>query len=1028
MKRLFSTKMSFVLFLLIILAMAVATFIENDYGTQVVRSVVYEAWWFEIMMAWLAINFCFHIKQYRLFSKEKLALGVFHIAFVVIVLGAGVTRYTSNEGLIHIREGQTQRTFFTAENYLQITTNNHIHATVQKEFIPNVFQSGEYPVRIEGNTFLFKSEAYIKGARQGYETGDQTIIEITTLDNNIRKDHKLDRGDILKISGATLSLKELDNAHIQIFEKDSTWMIKSVYPMHLMQMDDQAISSLEAGECIPLQYRTVYQWETGSFVIRNILENVEPVLEPETDETLAEDLLDAVKVSVWDDNGNKLKTGYFYKLNRSPKWVNFSYKEKEYRFTYGPKAKLLPFALHLNDFQLERYPGSTSPSSYASEVIVKDEGVELPFRIFMNNVLDHGGYRFYQSSYDSDEKGTILAINQDRPGTYITYFGYFLLTLGMCWTLFASGSRFQFILKKLGNLGNAVILLCICAPGVLNAQEEGFPQWYVPEKNAEAYGKLIVQDLDGRMKPVNTLANEIVRKIYGKTRIAYRSLSLSSEQFLLAVQLSPEEWAEIPVIKVDKKKAHRLFKLLNKEPNTHLSFKDFTTKKAEYKLLPYVEEANKLKPAERTEWHNEVLKIDERFNIFYGLISGEFLRIFPNRFDKANTWYTAKQYKSGFNEEDGTFVKHISGMYFSGLRKGIKEGNWGSADSVLAYIDLYQKKAGVHVYPNENRINAELLYNKMSLGNRLFGLFWLLGIILLIVSIVFLFKKNSRLQMIWKIGNILTFIGWLAFTFHLILRWYIAEHPPWSDGFEMLVFVAWGVLLFGIIFAGKARFTVPLALLFSGTLLFVSFLDWLNPEITNLMPVLNSYWLKIHVAVIVSGYAPLALSAILGLMSLVLLIFKPQNPKSNWWNAQKELIAVNELSITIGLFLLAIGTFLGGVWANESWGRYWAWDPKETWALISVLVYTVILHLRLVPTTRSPIIYTLASLWAFSSIIMTSFGVNYYLSGLHSYAQGDPVPIPQWVYWTVGFLLLVSVFAVKNFNKLNKEERKRLII
>jgi len=236
------------------------------------------------------------------------------------------------------------------------------------------------------------------------------------------------------------------------------------------------------------------------------------------------------------------------------------------------------------------------------------------------------------------------------------------------------------------------------------------------------------------------------------------------------------------------------------------------------------------------------------------------------------------------------------------------------------------------------------------------------------------------------------------------------------------------VLLFGIIFAGKARFTVPLALLFSGTLLFVSFLDWLNPEITNLMPVLNSYWLKIHVAVIVSGYAPLALSAILGLMSLVLLIFKPQNPKSNWWNAQKELIAVNELSITIGLFLLAIGTFLGGVWANESWGRYWAWDPKETWALISVLVYTVILHLRLVPTTRSPIIYTLASLWAFSSIIMTSFGVNYYLSGLHSYAQGDPVPIPQWVYWTVGFLLLVSVFAVKNFNKLNKEERKRLII
>ena len=219
---------------------------------------------------------------------------------------------------------------------------------------------------------------------------------------------------------------------------------------------------------------------------------------------------------------------------------------------------------------------------------------------------------------------------------------------------------------------------------------------------------------------------------------------------------------------------------------------------------------------------------------------------------------------------------------------------------------------------------------------------------------------------------------------------------------------------------------MPLSVLFSGTLLFVAFLDWLNPEITNLVPVLNSYWLKIHVAVIVSGYAPLALAALLGLLSLVLLLFKPANPSKKWWKSMQELSIVNEMSITIGLFLLTIGTFLGGVWANESWGRYWAWDPKETWALISIVIYAFILHLRLIPKLKNALLFNIVSLWAFSTIIMTSFGVNYYLSGLHSYASGDPVPIPGWVYWVVATLLAITVMAVVRYKKLTGQEQKGL--
>lgn len=1033
MKHLFSTKISLVLLLILAVSMGVATFIENDYGTLVARNLVYEAWWFELMLAWLSLNFLFHIRQYKLLSREKLAIGLFHLAFVVIVIGAGVTRFFSKEGVIHIREGQSQNVFYSAGNYLQLSNPEGELSITPQEFIPKIFTPKEFPLQIGEKTFFLKAEEYIKGARQEYGPGEETILEVSVLDKGVRQDFTIRKGQNLQVGELLISTTPLSEAQIQLIPGDSSWQLTSVFPLQLMDMATQQMGTQDSLALAPLKMRTLYQWETGALVIRSIQENVMPILAPEPDEKIAKDYLDGVKISVLDEQKKILKTGYFLKVNRNPEWISFDAAGETYRFTYGPKAQTLPFSLYLNDFQLERYPGSSSPSSYASEVMVQDEGEqEWPFRIFMNNVLDHRGYRFYQSSYDSDELGTVLSINQDRPGTYLTYLGYTLLTIGMIWTLFAPGSRFQGILSRLGKLGKAGMVAGLMLLTQAVSAQDSTSVWLVPEERAAAYGRLIVQDLDGRMKPLNTLAHEIVRKIYGKSRVELDlpegKIQLNPEQFLLAAQLDPEAWSNTPLIKVDPKKSAELFSVLGKEPAPHLHFLDFVTAEGEYKLLSLVEEANKLKPSQRTEAHNELLKVDERFNIFYGLLTGDFLKIFPNRLDDNNTWFTGQQFAEGFEEEDGIFVKNITGIYLRAILKGIESGDWTEADETLSYIDLYQRKAGSEVYPDQILIDAELLYTQINLGNRLFGVFWLLGLIMLGLGITMLFREGKGLDISWKIGKGLTWLGWLAFTFHLGLRWYIAKHPPWSDGFEMLVFVAWGVLFFGLVFSGKSRFTVPLALLFSGTLLFVSFLDWLNPEITNLMPVLNSYWLKIHVAVIVSGYAPLALSAIIGLLSLILLLFKPQNPNANWWKAQKELIAVNELSITIGLFLLAVGTFLGGVWANESWGRYWAWDPKETWALISVLVYSIILHLRLVPATRSAIIYNLASLWGFSSIVMTSFGVNYYLSGLHSYAKGDPVPIPVWVFWITGILFLISVMAVYRYRRLSLQEQQDLMI
>ncbi|SFN83994.1 cytochrome c-type biogenesis protein CcsB [Capnocytophaga haemolytica] len=550
--------------------------------------------------------------------------------------------------------------------------------------------------------------------------------------------------------------------------------------------------------------------------------------------------------------------------------------------------------------------------------------------------------------------------------------------------------------------------------------------YVVPQEQAAQYGRLIVQGSDGRMKPLSTLSYEIVRKLTGKTSAVVAGQRLSPEQFLLALQLSPEVLSREPLIQVSPSKqaliAHELHR---RELPPQLSFDELLDGNGVYRLKNAVEEANQLKPSERSEFQKELLKVDERFNILYAIFTKSFLRIFPNKKAENHRWYSTKEFTE-FDGEEADFVKDIHNFYLEGLLKGNRTHSYAEAEQALGYIDTFQREAGASVYPSKAAIKAELFYTKVRLSNYLFGLNMLLGSILLVFAIAALFFKRRLITTVLIIGERLSWGLLLVFTCDLLLRWYIAKHPPWSDGFEMLLFVSWGVLLFGLLFARKSTFTLPLGLLFSGILLLVSFLDWLNPEITTLKPVLHSYWLKIHVAVIVSSYAPLALSCTVALLSLLLLIFKPSAPTERWWRSMREMIVVEEMSITIGLFLLVMGTFLGGVWANESWGRYWAWDPKETWALISILVYATVAHLRLVPFFRNAYLYHTAVLWAFSVIVMTSYGVNYYLVGLHSYATGDPVPIPSWVYATVAFLVIVSVFAYFKYRGLPQEAQKRL--
>jgi cytochrome c-type biogenesis protein CcsB len=291
---------------------------------------------------------------------------------------------------------------------------------------------------------------------------------------------------------------------------------------------------------------------------------------------------------------------------------------------------------------------------------------------------------------------------------------------------------------------------------------------------------------------------------------------------------------------------------------------------------------------------------------------------------------------------------------------------------------------------------------------------------MLIILIISLIRGNIKISLLIKLLGGLLFAGFLVHTFGLGLRWYISGHSPMSNGYESMIFISWVTLLAGFIFSRRSAFTLSATSVLAGLTLLVAHMSFMDPEITSLMPVLQSYWLTLHVSVITGSYGFLGLGAILGILNMVLISLSGKGNRERISNTVDELTVINFRTLTLGLYLLTIGTFLGAIWANESWGRYWGWDPKETWSLITIIVYAFVVHSRMIPGLKDIYIFNLLSLFAFSSVLMTYFGVNYYLSGLHSYAGGDAVPVPGFVYITVLALIAVSVVAFYKYKTAGK--------
>ena len=1020
-----SMKTMAALMLVFAVSIGYATFVENDYGTMSAKADIYNARWFEALLSLLALNLILNIIKFKMARREKILVLTFHVAFLIILIGAGVTRYFGYEGTMHIREGERNDAILSAEPYISFDVKKGEKVYTFKEPLYLSKRSENHFDRkldIQGEMINVKLENYMGNAH--YEAvadpKGSPILNMMITAGAGGEQVSLKEGDFFEANDMVInfgSKQHYTKPVVELSVEGDKVVMTTPLAMNALSMDTQKTYAVPAGKN-SLTNRTLFQSAQSGFVLRAFLPHgsMQLVSKPSSGPKVqGQDAL-TLTVAQGDKSKKVIVLGSQGVLGEES---NATLGDISVSASYGSIEKKLPFAIALNDFQLERYPGSMSPASYASEVTLIDEkgGVNMPFRIYMNHILDYEGFRFFQSSYDQDELGTVLSVNND-PGTLITYIGYFLLALGLFGVLLVKNGRFNSLSEKLKKLdaqkiaASLLIVAFMVTGSNLRASDIENPVIKTAKSfnaaHAEKFGHLVVQDSSGRMKPLDTLSREILAKLSRSDGV----MGLTPNQIILGMMLRPDAWREISMIKTSDKEINKILGL--KEDAKTAAFSQFFEVPDDitgYKLAKLVDEATRKAPAKRDKLDKVLLQVDERVNVAYMVYTGSLIQMWPNANDKNNKWHATIEALQTLPPKDSEIVRMMAMSYFGAVDSALQTGNWSNADKSLALIDKYQHFAGASVYPNTNKLAVEIFYNKTNIFEQLWPLYFIIGFTLLILSFVKILKPNFKLDFFSRISLGLLILFFMAHTAGLAMRWYISGHAPWSNGYESMVYIGWATVLAGFIFSRKSAITLAATGIMTGLILFVAHLSWMDPQVTNLVPVLQSYWLSIHVSMITASYGFLGLGALLGMITLILFILKNEANSARLNLAIKELNAINEMSLIIGLVLLTVGNFLGGVWANESWGRYWGWDPKETWALVTILVYAVVIHLRMIKGAYNDYSFSVISLLAFTSVLMTYFGVNYYLAGMHSYAKGDSVPVPDFVPITYAIVAIVIAMA-----------------
>lgn len=1059
---LFSTKLMALLFITFALAMAVGTFVENSYTTTTAREWIYNAWWFEAIMGFFVINFIGNIFRFKLLRKEKITTLTFHLSFILILVGAWVTRYVGYEATMPIREGEVTNEMLSQKNYLTTFIDGEIDGEMKRKtqhfplvLAPGIDNNKTISTNFNGNPVNYEVVDYIKGAEKGIKPSKdgKKFLELVEAGQSGRESHYLEQGKVSNIHNVLFAFNKYTEGAINILgTSDTGFTIKSPFEGNYMVMATQQKGKLYKDSIQDLNFRSLYTIGKSSFVFPEMPIKGEFTVVPADKNT--ENLPDGVSVKVTangvTDTLNMLGGKGFLKDLKKVKLGDY-----DVFMRYGSKKIELPFSLKLHDFIAKKQPGTQdreqpSYQSFKSKVKVVDGSSSYDYDIYMNHVLDHGGYRFFQSSFQPDEKGTILSVNHDKWGTWLTYIGYFLLYTGLMLIMFDKGSRFGDLRKRLEKVkkkkAKLSILLILFSLGITNAQtskdtltakdaeshshqkemvvkrvDSVIKTNAVSKKHARQFGELIIQDYQGRMKPMNTYASELMRKISNRDKY----LGLNADQLMLSMLQVSQVWFAAPVIEIEKKN-DSIHKILNVyKEKKYVSLTDFFTQDSgEYKLSPYLDAAYRAKP--KNKFQKDFIDAHEKVNLLFNTLKGRTLGIFPVPDHPNDEWVSYYDFKNQpekayFTDKDSIYVSNVLPLYVQTLNKSVQTGDYKQPNDLLESMKKFQRKTGNQaIIPSKTKVDLEILYNKIDIFNLLFQLYLYLGLLMVFAVLFQIFKDSKLLNRFITATKIALLVLFITHTAGLGIRWYLSGHAPWSNAYESMIYVAWTTMFFGLAFGRKSDLTMGSTAFVTSIILMVAHWNWLDPAIGNLQPVLDSYWLMIHVAVIVASYGPFTLGAIIGIVALVLMLFMNKHNKEKLKLNIRELSIINELALTVGLIMLTIGNFLGGQWANESWGRYWGWDPKETWALISIIVYAFIIHMRFVPGLRGNFAFNWGAIIAYGSILMTYFGVNFYLTGLHSYASGDQIISYQFIIGSIVVLGILGYFARRKFKKYAK--------
>ena len=643
----------------------------------------------------------------------------------------------------------------------------------------------------------------------------------------------------------------------------------------------------------------------------------------------------------------------------------------------GMKEEKLPFSLCLQKFEAKMHDGTNAVADYSSKFTVIDGDDKSEGEVSMNNIYSRRSYRLYQSSYDEDGKGSVLAINADPYGIPVTYTGYAMLFISLVWMLFDPKGGYRKLLKSpLLKKGALMIALILSMGNIQTLHAESatgnLQNAVLPKESAEKFGELHILYND-RICPVQTFALDFCKKIYG----ARSYQGLTAEQVLSGWVFYGNTWANEPFIKI---KSGEMKTAMNLPDYASLNT-FFNREMGGYTIGPYVQEYYN---GQQDKFHQQAADIDGKIQIIMELREGISLKVLPYTFTKnvkatkdhpfikagTTTWFSpVDKLPQAVEHQHALYIKNV----FSLLYGDVKKGNMDRVNIFFDKMKKYQEVSGGNSLPSKTQYQAERINNAFPFATILFMVNLTLGLIALFYTI-YRMTKNRQLKALDITLPILLCISFLALTFGLALRWIISGNVPLSNGYESMLSVAWLVLLISILMQFRIRIVMVFGFLLSGFFLLVSHINQMDPAIGQMMPVLNSPLLSIHVSIIMMSYALLSLTFICGIMGICMR------------SHGEELQALSRLFLYPALTCMGFGIFIGAIWANVSWGNYWSWDSKETWALITFMIYAVVVHTQSLPIFRKPLTYHIYITLAFLSIVMTYFGVNYFLTGMHSYA------------------------------------------